>query len=68
MAAHYASDRIRVNVVAPGLIATPMSTRAQQDPATRDYLRVRQPLTAASDRPKTWHKRLTTWHLTEPPL
>jgi NAD(P)-dependent dehydrogenase (short-subunit alcohol dehydrogenase family) len=46
MAAHYASDRIRVNVVAPGLIATPMSTRAQQDPATRDYLRVRQPLTA----------------------
>jgi NAD(P)-dependent dehydrogenase (short-subunit alcohol dehydrogenase family) len=45
MAAYYAAMRIRVNVVAPGLIATPMSTRAQNDDATRDYLRTRQPLT-----------------------
>ena len=45
MAAYYAAMRIRVNVVAPGLIATPMSTRAQNDSATRNYLRIRQPLT-----------------------
>lgn len=45
MAAYYAATRIRVNVVAPGLIATPMSTRAQQDTDTRRYLRIRQPLT-----------------------
>lgn len=45
MAAHYAAMRIRVNVVAPGLIATPMSARAQSDAATREYLRIRQPLT-----------------------
>lgn len=46
MAAYYASAHVRVNVVAPGLIATPMSARAQNDAATRDYLRIRQPLTA----------------------
>ncbi len=32
VAAHYAHDNIRVNVIAPSLIATPMSRRAQQDP------------------------------------
>lgn len=46
MAAYYATTGIRVNVVAPGLIATPMSTRAQGDTAIRDYLRTRQPLTS----------------------
>jgi NAD(P)-dependent dehydrogenase (short-subunit alcohol dehydrogenase family) len=47
MAAAYASDGIRVNAVAPGLIATPMSARAQSSPAVLDYLRQRQPLTGA---------------------
>jgi NAD(P)-dependent dehydrogenase (short-subunit alcohol dehydrogenase family) len=45
MAAYYAAHQVRVNVVAPGLIATPMSARAQNDAATREYLRTRQPLT-----------------------
>ena len=44
MAAHYAPDGIRVNVIAPALVATPMSRRAQQDPEILDYLRRRQQL------------------------
>ncbi len=44
VAAHYAHDNIRVNVIAPSLIATPMSRRAQQDPQILDHLRDRQPL------------------------
>jgi meso-butanediol dehydrogenase / (S,S)-butanediol dehydrogenase / diacetyl reductase len=46
MAVHYARDGIRCNVVAPGLIATPMSERAQGDPAIRAKLPELQPLTA----------------------
>jgi meso-butanediol dehydrogenase / (S,S)-butanediol dehydrogenase / diacetyl reductase len=45
MAVTYASDGIRCNVVAPGLIATPMSARAQDDPAIRARLAELQPLT-----------------------
>jgi meso-butanediol dehydrogenase / (S,S)-butanediol dehydrogenase / diacetyl reductase len=45
MAVTYAPDRIRCNVVAPGLIATPMSARAQGDPAIRARLAELQPLT-----------------------
>jgi NAD(P)-dependent dehydrogenase (short-subunit alcohol dehydrogenase family) len=44
MAARYARDRIRVNVLAPGLIRTPMSLRAQQDPAILALLPDLQPL------------------------
>lgn len=44
VAAYYAPHGIRVNVVAPGLVATPMSRRAQEDPATLAYLREKQPL------------------------
>src|SRR4029079_7488 len=44
LAAHYAPSRIRVNAVAPGLIVTPMSRRAQEDPAVLAYLAARQPL------------------------
>jgi NAD(P)-dependent dehydrogenase (short-subunit alcohol dehydrogenase family) len=47
MAARYAADGVRVNAVAPGLIATPMSERAQADDAILAYLRARQPLTGA---------------------
>ncbi len=44
LAAYYARDRIRVNVVAPSLVATPMSRRAQDDPAILAYLADKQPL------------------------
>ena len=44
MAASYAPDGIRVNVVAPGLVRTPMSARACEDPAVLEYMQVRQPL------------------------
>jgi NAD(P)-dependent dehydrogenase (short-subunit alcohol dehydrogenase family) len=43
-AARYAPDGIRVNVIAPGLIDTPMAQRAVSDDAIRAYLRTKQPL------------------------
>ncbi|MBX6315413.1 MAG: SDR family oxidoreductase [Isosphaeraceae bacterium] len=43
-AARYAPDRIRFNLIAPGLIATPMAARAVADPAIRAYLKTKQPL------------------------
>jgi len=51
MAASYAADGVRVNAVAPGLIATPMSERAQDDPDVLAYLQQRQPLTGAPGTP-----------------
>jgi NAD(P)-dependent dehydrogenase (short-subunit alcohol dehydrogenase family) len=44
MAAYYAPAGIRVNAVAPSLIATPMSRRAQDDPQILTYLADKQPL------------------------
>jgi NAD(P)-dependent dehydrogenase (short-subunit alcohol dehydrogenase family) len=44
LAASYAPAGIRVNAIAPALIATPMSRRAQDDPAILAYLAARQPL------------------------
>jgi NAD(P)-dependent dehydrogenase (short-subunit alcohol dehydrogenase family) len=44
LASHYAPDGIRVNLIAPGLVDTPMSTRAASDPATVAYAREKQPL------------------------
>ncbi|HET9204426.1 MAG TPA: SDR family oxidoreductase [Acidimicrobiia bacterium] len=44
LASHYAHDRIRVNLIAPGLVETPMSARAASDPATVAYAREKQPL------------------------
>ncbi len=44
VAAYYAPERIRVNAIAPALVATPMSRRAQEDPAILAYLAGRQPL------------------------
>lgn len=51
MAAYYARHGIRVNAVAPGLIATPMSLRAQDDPQILHYLKTRQPLTGTFGEP-----------------
>ncbi len=45
MAVTYAKENIRCNVVAPGLIATPMSERAQGDARIRSRLAELQPLT-----------------------
>ena len=44
MAATYADDGIRVNAIAPSVVATPMSRRAQDDPAIVAYLGAKQPL------------------------
>lgn len=44
MAAAYLPNRIRVNVVAPGLTATPMAGRAAGDLAIRAYAARKQPL------------------------
>jgi len=46
IASYYAPQRIRANVIAPGLIRTQMSIRAQRDPAIRADLPRLQPLTA----------------------
>jgi len=43
-AAKYASDKIRFNVIAPGLIATPMSQRAQGDEQILSFIKSKQPL------------------------
>ena len=45
VAVAYATRGIRCNVICPGLIATPMSTRTQEDPRIRARLRELQPLT-----------------------
>ena len=44
MAAFYAPHLIRVNAIAPALVRTPMSRRAQQDTALQEFLRTKQPL------------------------
>jgi NAD(P)-dependent dehydrogenase (short-subunit alcohol dehydrogenase family) len=44
MAAYYAPHKIRVNAVAPGLVRTPMSARAQNDPAILELMETKQPL------------------------
>lgn len=44
VAAYYAPRGIRVNAIAPALVATPMSRRAQDDADIRAYLARKQPL------------------------
>ena len=43
-AAHYAPQNIRFNVLAPALVATPMSQRAQGDEAILNFIKTKQPL------------------------
>jgi NAD(P)-dependent dehydrogenase (short-subunit alcohol dehydrogenase family) len=44
LAAYYASHDVRVNVIAPGLVETPMSQRAFQDQEIMDFIATKQPL------------------------
>jgi NAD(P)-dependent dehydrogenase (short-subunit alcohol dehydrogenase family) len=44
-AAYYAHAGIRINVLAAGLVRTPMSARAQKDPRINEYIAHKQPLT-----------------------
>lgn len=53
MAATYATDGIRVNAVAPGLVRTPMSGRAQHDEGVLRVTGARQPLTGALIEPES---------------
>jgi NAD(P)-dependent dehydrogenase (short-subunit alcohol dehydrogenase family) len=43
-AAYYASQNIRFNVIAPALVATPMSRRAAGDEEIAEFIRMKQPL------------------------
>jgi NAD(P)-dependent dehydrogenase (short-subunit alcohol dehydrogenase family) len=43
-AAHYASQNIRVNALAPALVATPMSGRAQANDEIMSFIKHKQPL------------------------
>jgi NAD(P)-dependent dehydrogenase (short-subunit alcohol dehydrogenase family) len=44
MASYYARHAIRVNVIAPALVRTPMSLRAQNNPDILEHMKRRQPL------------------------
>jgi len=43
-AAYYAPQNIRLNVLAPALVATPMSERAQTSPSIMSFIKSKQPL------------------------
>jgi NAD(P)-dependent dehydrogenase (short-subunit alcohol dehydrogenase family) len=51
-AASYAAAGIRVNVIAPALIDTPMSARACGDPVVVEFLKTKQPLAGGPGRPE----------------
>lgn len=44
IAAYYAKDNIRVNVVAPALVETPMAQRAAKDEVIQSFIKTKQPL------------------------
>lgn len=44
IAAYYAKDNIRVNLLAPALVETPMSQRASDDEVIQDFIKTKQPL------------------------
>ncbi|MCU0448478.1 MAG: SDR family oxidoreductase [Bernardetiaceae bacterium] len=43
-AAYYAPHNIRLNVIAPALVETPMSARASEDEVIQSFIRTKQPL------------------------
>ena len=43
-AAYYAPEGIRINVIAPGLVHTPMTARAQSNAEIAEYMAHKQPL------------------------
>ncbi len=48
IAAYYAPHGIRVNAIAPGLVATPMSERARSDAEIMAYVEKRQPMASGA--------------------
>lgn len=44
IAAYYAKDNIRINVIAPALVETPMAQRAAQDESILSFIKTKQPL------------------------
>ena len=44
LAAYYAKDNIRINVIAPALVETPMAQRAAQNEAILSFVKTKQPL------------------------
>lgn len=44
IASCYAKDNIRINVIAPGLVETPMARRAARDPDIMQFIKTKQPL------------------------
>ncbi|PWT96300.1 MAG: short-chain dehydrogenase [Bacteroidetes bacterium] len=44
IASYYAKDNIRINVLAPALVETPMSQRAATDATIRSFIKTKQPL------------------------
>lgn len=44
IAAYYARHNIRINVIAPGLVKTPMAQRAAGDPGIMQFIKTKQPL------------------------
>ncbi|HEY3371478.1 MAG TPA: SDR family oxidoreductase [Prolixibacteraceae bacterium] len=44
IASYYAQNNIRVNVIAPSLVETPMAKRASEDEAILSFIRTKQPL------------------------
>jgi NAD(P)-dependent dehydrogenase (short-subunit alcohol dehydrogenase family) len=44
IAAYYAADNIRVNLLAPALVETPMSERASKDETILSFVKTKQPL------------------------
>jgi len=44
LAAYYSKDNIRINILAPALVETPMSTRASKDEKILNFVKTKQPL------------------------
>jgi NAD(P)-dependent dehydrogenase (short-subunit alcohol dehydrogenase family) len=44
IAAYYAKDNVRINLLAPALVETPMSQRASDDEVIQDFIKTKQPL------------------------